>query len=120
LSNAQRSEIRQRINAGEQYRAVAAVMGCSPLTVQKVVARYGGVAPRTRPRSARRLSGQEREEFSRGLLTQRSLRQIAAQLGRAPSTIARDVRTNGGRSQAIIATPARRTTSWQGGDTSDP
>ena len=97
LSNAERAEIRARIHAGEQYRAVAAVMGCDPLTVQQVVARYGGVASRMRPRPAIRLAAAEREELSRGLLARRSLRQIAAQLGRAPSTIAREVRANGGR-----------------------
>ena len=97
LTNAERAEIRQRINAGEQYRAVAAVVGCSVLTVQQVVVRYGGVAPRMRPRPAARLAVAEREEISRGLLAQRSLRQIAAQLGRAPSTIAREVGANGGR-----------------------
>jgi hypothetical protein len=43
LSNTDRAKIRTRIHAGEQYRAVAAVVGCDPLTVQKVVARYGGV-----------------------------------------------------------------------------
>jgi IS30 family transposase len=97
LSNTDRAEIRARIHAGEQYRAVAAVMGCDPLTVQKVVARYGGVASRMRPRPAIRLAAAEREEISRGLLAWRSVRQIAAQLGRAPSTIAREVRANGGR-----------------------
>jgi IS30 family transposase len=97
LSNADRAEIRARIHVGEQYRAVAAVMGCAPLTVQQVVARYGGVASRMRPRPAIRLAAAEREELSRGLLARRSLRQIAAQLGRAPSTIAREVRGNGGR-----------------------
>jgi len=97
LSNAQRAEIRERIHAGEQYRAVAAVMGCSTLTVQKVVARCGGVAPRVRGRARRQLSLGEREEISRGLLAQRSLRHIAAQLSRAPSTIGREVRANGGQ-----------------------
>jgi IS30 family transposase len=72
-------------------------MGCSTRTLQQVVDRHGGGAPRTRPRSTRHLSLVEREEISRGVSTQRSLRQIAAALGRAPSTIAREVRANGGR-----------------------
>lgn len=97
LSNAQRAEIRQRIHAGEQYRVVAAQMGCSTLTVQKVVARSGGIAPRARERARRHLALAEREEISRGLLAQCSLRRIAAQLQRAPSTVAREVRANGGR-----------------------
>src|SRR5680860_1431219 len=47
------------------------------------------------PRLALRLS--EREEISRGLRAQLSLRTIARQLRRAPSTISREVRHNGGR-----------------------
>ena len=38
----------------------------------------------------------EREEISRGLSTHSSLRSIARQLGRSPSTISREVRRNGG------------------------
>ncbi len=38
----------------------------------------------------------EREEISRGLSVKHSLRAIARQLGRAPSTISREVRRNGG------------------------
>ena len=43
------------------------------------------------------MSLEEREEISRGLAAGRSLRLIAAELGRAPSTISREVAGNGGR-----------------------
>ena len=39
----------------------------------------------------------EREEISRGLARGMSMRRIAAELGRAPSTISRELRRNGGR-----------------------
>jgi IS30 family transposase len=39
----------------------------------------------------------EREEISRALAAQRSIRSIARLLGRAPSTVSREVRRNGGR-----------------------
>jgi transposase, IS30 family len=97
LSNVDRAEIRARIHVGEQYRAVAAAVGCDPLTVQKVVAHYGGVTSRMRPRPALRLASAEREAIARGLVARRSLRQIAAALGRAPSTIAREVHRNDSR-----------------------
>ena len=45
-----------------------------------------------------RLSLADREEISRGLSAGDPLRAIARQLGRAPSTIAREVKANGGRS----------------------
>ena len=48
-------------------------------------------------RCALRLSLAEREEISRGLAGGESLRAIASRLGRAPSTVAREVTANGGR-----------------------
>ncbi len=46
-----------------------------------------------------RLALAEREEISRGLAAGLSLRAIAAGLGRAPSTVSREVLANGGRRQ---------------------
>ena len=39
----------------------------------------------------------EREEISRGVATGQSCRQLAARLGRAPSTVSRALTRNGGR-----------------------
>ena len=50
-----------------------------------------------RVRAPRRLSLADREELSRGLIAGDSLRQIAARLGRAVSTISREVAWNGPR-----------------------
>jgi IS30 family transposase len=44
------------------------------------------------------MSFEDREEISRGLAAGDSLRQIAGRIGRAPSTITREVEANGGRS----------------------
>ncbi len=52
---------------------------------------------RRRKRSRFALSLTEREEISRGLVSERSLRSIAKSLNRSPSTISREVRRNGGR-----------------------
>jgi Helix-turn-helix domain len=54
-------------------------------------------ARREPKRSPLRLSPAEREEISRGLAAGRSLRGIASGLGRAPSTVCREVAANGGR-----------------------
>jgi IS30 family transposase len=56
----------------------------------------GGIRQAPRRRSSRSLTLGEREEISRGLASYRSLRAIALQLGRAPSTISREVNRNGG------------------------
>ena len=50
---------------------------------------------------------EEREEISRGIAVGRSIRQIAQGLGRAPSTVSREIRRNGG-SQAYRANRADR------------
>jgi IS30 family transposase len=97
LSDTQREEIQRRVAAGEPVEAVAAAFERTPRMVYLLVARGGGMVPRRRPRPALRLSPAEREEISRGLEADRSLRAIAAQLGRAPSTVSREVGANGGR-----------------------
>jgi len=56
----------------------------------------GGIRPPDRRRGSSALSLSEREEISRGLSAKQSLRAIARQLRRAPSTISREVRRNGG------------------------
>ncbi len=62
-----------------------------------VLSPSGGIRPPERWRSARALSLAEREDVSRGLVAGRSFAVIAGQLGRAPSTISREVGRNGGR-----------------------
>jgi IS30 family transposase len=52
----------------------------------------------------------DREEISRGLARDESLRSIACRLGRAPSTVSREVKTNGGhlKYRATVAHRASR------------
>src|SRR3982074_2907985 len=49
------------------------------------------------PESLAALRLEEREEISRGIAAGQSIRQIAHGLGRAPSTVSREIRRNGGR-----------------------
>jgi transposase, IS30 family len=95
--SAERLELLQRVRAGETHCAAAVAVGCSSMTVQRVLRKTGGVKPRTLARSALRLSLSEREEISRGLLAGDSCRMIAARLGRSPSTVSRDVAGGGAR-----------------------
>ena len=71
--------------------------GRSKATVERVLAAAGGLPPRRVGRSARCLSLEEREEISRGLVAGDTFGLIAARLGRAPSTVSREVKANGGR-----------------------
>jgi transposase, IS30 family len=72
-------------------------VGYSAKSVQRLLVKTGGVKPRSTPQSALRLSLPEREEISRGLLAGDSCRVIARRLGRAPSTVSRDVAAAGHR-----------------------
>lgn len=65
--------------------------------IHAVLASRGGVVPRRRTRSSQVLTGAEREDISRGLAASRSLRSIAYELHRAPSTISREIARNAGR-----------------------
>jgi IS30 family transposase len=54
------------------------------------------------------LSCEEREEISRGIAAGKSIRAIAAELARSPSTIARELARNGGRQRYRAAEADRR------------
>ncbi len=96
MTSAEYLVVRQHIAAGETQRSAAEAVGCSTQTVKFLLVRTGGLAPRARPRSPLRLSPGEREEISRGLQAGTSCRAIAAGLGRAPSTVSREVAACGG------------------------
>jgi len=95
LSQADLSEIERLIWGGETFETAAAAVGCSTKSIQRFLALSGGLKRRVKERSPLRLSLAEREELSRGLVAGDSLRRIARRLGRAPSTISRDVAWSG-------------------------
>ena len=97
LSQADRSQIERLIRGGETFAATAATVGCSMKSIQRFLALTGGLKSRLKERSPRRLSLADREELSRGLISGDSVRVIATRLGRAPSTISREVTWNGSR-----------------------
>ena len=86
-----------RWQKGESLNAIAGHFGRSHSSIQGVLARTGGIRPAPRRRSRLALTLAEREEISRGVVTGHSLRSIAATLGRAPSTVSREINRNGGR-----------------------
>ncbi len=81
---------------GRSVRSVAHDLGVPVQHVRRYFAATGGVRTRPAGRSTRHLSLIEREEISRGLAAGRSLRAIAAGLGRPHCTISREVARNGG------------------------
>jgi len=68
----------------------------------------GGIKPATPKRSSKDLSLLEREEISRGISANLSLRTIAKNLNRAASTITREINRNGGTSKYRAVAADRR------------
>ena len=97
LSPADEDEIWARLRAGHAAKPTVRALGVPTGTVRAYLVRCGGIRPAPRRRSPGRLRLAEREEISRGLAAGLSLREIAAGLGRAPSTISREVAARGGR-----------------------
>lgn len=85
-----------RWQEGDSIHDIARLFHRYHSSVQGIFARCGGIRPPIRRRSARSLTLAEREEISRGIAARRSLRSIALRLGRAPSTVSREVQRNGG------------------------
>jgi IS30 family transposase len=67
-----------------------------PSVILQVLRRHGGFDPGQRCRSARVLQTAEREEISRCLAADMTMGEIARRLGRATSTISREIGRNGG------------------------
>ena len=92
MSAAEQAEVWDRYEAGEYMRPIARAIGRSQRSVRALIAKTGGVRPLVPTEwSEARLSLAEREEISRGIAGGISARQIAVTLGRAPSTISREI-----------------------------
>lgn len=96
LSSKEQQELWGRWQKGQTLAEIGQALHRPKSTVYTVLHRAGGVAPRSRCRAPAHLSAAEREEVSRGLVAGISIRAIARQLGRSPSTISREIARNGG------------------------
>ena len=99
LSAEQKAELWKRWKAGQSLHEIGRAIGKDHVVVHFVLARHGGIAPPVRRRSQRVLTLAEREDISRGIASGCSLRTIAQQVRRAPSTVSREVARHGGRTQ---------------------
>ncbi len=86
-----------RWQAGDSLHEIARLFDRGHSSIQGVLSETGGIRPRPRSRSRLALRLDEREEISRGMVAGQSLRSIAASLGRALSTVSREINRNGGR-----------------------
>ena len=96
FSAAEREEIWERWRKGESLTSIGRQFGKFSSQVYGYISPYGGIQPPPRKRSRLALTLPEREEISRGIAQELSIREIAERLDRSPSTVSREIRRNGG------------------------
>lgn len=104
-TEARKQAIWDRLDAGEPAATIARSLGRYPSAIRALQLATGGVRPAVRHRSLRALSLEEREDISRSVSAGVSVWSIAATIGRAPSTVSRELARNGGgpRYRAVAA-----------------
>jgi transposase len=96
-SESQKALMWERWRKGDSLQQIAQLFDRNHSSVQGILAETGGIQPAQRRRSRLALTLAEREEISRGVVAGHSIRSMAKLLGRAPSTISRELNRNGGQ-----------------------
>ena len=96
-TESQKALMWERWQKGESLQQIAQLFDRNHSSIQRILAETGGIRPTQRCRSRLALSLAEREEISRAVVEDQSIRSIATSLGRAPSTISREIKRNGGQ-----------------------
>ncbi|GEM_PF-1710851 len=96
-TESQKALMRERWRKGESLQQIAQLFDRNHSSVERILAETGGIRPAQRCRSRLALTLPEREEISRAVVAGQSARSIATALGRAPSTISREIKRNGGQ-----------------------
>jgi IS30 family transposase len=96
-TDAQKALMWERWKQGWTLHQIAQLFDRAHTSVQGILSRTGGFRPPQRSRSKIALTLAEREEISRAVAEGQSVRSIAARLARAPSTVSREIKRNGGR-----------------------
>ena len=84
---AQKTEMWERWQRGENLKSFGRVFDRHSTSIFDQLSPTGGIRPPPQRRSRLALSLSEREEISRGIVSDLSLRTIATQLERSPSTM---------------------------------
>src|SRR6202035_1352264 len=97
LSLTEKNEIWGRWKAGQSMHEIGRAYGRPHPPMRKLLLPRGGIAPIARRRSRLALTLAEREDISRGIASDSSIREIARLLKRSASTVSREVARHGGR-----------------------
>jgi transposase, IS30 family len=95
-TESQKALMWERWQKGESLQQIAQLFDRNHSSIQRILAETGGIRPAQRSRSGLALTLAEREEISRAVVAGHSMRWIATSLGRAPSSISREIERNGG------------------------
>ena len=96
-TESQRVLMWERWQKGESLQHIAQLFDRNHSSIQRILAETGGIQPAQRHRSRLALTLAEREEISRSVAAGQSIRSVARRLGRAPSTLSREIMRNGGQ-----------------------
>jgi IS30 family transposase len=104
----QRALIWEHYQKGTSLNDIARLFDRHHSSVSRIIAESGGFQPKDRRRANTHLTLEEREDISRGISANLSVREIANKRQRSPSTICREVNRNGGydRYRAVNAEKA--------------
>lgn len=94
-TESQRALMWERWQAGDSLQQIAQLFDRYHSSIERILAESGGIRPPQRRRSRLALTLAEREEISRAVAAGQSIYSIATSLGRAPSTIYREIKRNG-------------------------
>ena len=89
----------RRWKSGHAMRDIGRALGFDHGSIRNLLSQRGGIVPTARRRARIALTLTEREDISRGIASGGSVRSIAGHLGRAASTVSREVARHG----AVIA-----------------
>lgn len=93
----QRALMWERWQRGDSLEKIANLFDRHHPSIERILKETGGIRPLPRRRSRLALTIEEREEISLAVAAGHSIRSIASSLGRAPSTVSREINRNGGR-----------------------
>ncbi len=96
FTSAEKTEMWDRWQRGESLSSIGRAFGKESSSIHFQISPYGGIRPAPRRRSRLALTLSEREAISRGLAADQSARSMARRLGRAPSTVSREIKRHGG------------------------
>ena len=96
-TESQKALMWERWQKGDTLHQIAQLFDRHHPSIARILGETGGIRPAPRCRSRRALTLAEREAISRAVVAGHSMRSIATLLGRAPSSVSREIKRNGGQ-----------------------